>query len=229
MTTRSDQGLQLQDLSEQTVEQYLQQHSDFFERHQALLSSLRIPHSTGGAVSLLERQVELLRDKNRQLERKLQELVELARANQVLNTRLHRLALGLMEAEDVTDVIATTKHVLRDEFPATDVVIRLLPGDGISELVADEETCTTPLLEKLFRDKQPLCGQLSQEQATLVFGDSAGSVASAVVLLLSEGRNLGLLALGSAQHDRFDSSMGTLFSGYLGELVSRALRTHILN
>src|ERR1041384_7807554 len=80
------------DVSEQTIADYLQDNPDFFERHATLLTKLKLPHSRGAAaVSLVERQVLALRDKNGSLESKLRELIEVARGNDVLAGKIHRL------------------------------------------------------------------------------------------------------------------------------------------
>ena len=120
---------ELKTLSAEAVARYLAQDSNFFEHYPELLNDLKIPHPTRGAVSLIERQVAGLREKIRQLERKLVDLIQVARDNQRLSTRLHRLTLGLMDAESIDDVLATTKDLLRSEFPSTHVVIRLLAHD----------------------------------------------------------------------------------------------------
>lgn len=230
MTTESSRDLQPRDLTDEAVEFYLCQHPDFFERKPALLTSLKLPHPTGGAVSLIERQVELLRSKNRQLERKLMALVQVARDNEGLSTRLHRLALGLMEAESLDDVLATTKELLLSEFPSTTIAIRLLaslPEAAGRPEVMHLDSPGAALLDQLLECKRPLCGALKEDEKWFVFGPAAKEVISAVITPLSDGRKFGLLGLGSARAGRFKAGMGTLFLDYLAELVSRAIREQL--
>ena len=85
-----------EELSEQAVHDYLAANPDFFERHSRLLNSLELPHASGGTVSLVERQVSILRQKEIKLERQLKELIQVARENDVLAAKIHRLTLQLL-------------------------------------------------------------------------------------------------------------------------------------
>jgi len=216
--------------TEDTVVEYLREHPDFFERHTGLLTELRVPHQAGEAVSLIERQVAALREQNQQLERRLMDLVSMARDNEALSSRLHRLALGLLEAQGLDDVLACTRDLLRDEFPATEVVVRLLgmgpAAAGLSEAHAMDEEVGERIFPRLFRSGRPLCGTLEREQMDYLFGER--EIRSAVAVPLSDGRKLGALALGSGDRNRFHQGMGTLFLENLGELVARAVKTHML-
>jgi uncharacterized protein YigA (DUF484 family) len=232
MTGARTSNLKREVLTEDAIEQYLSRHPDFFERHAALLEELRLPHPRGQAVSLVERQVEVLRTRNRQLERKLIDLVQVARDNEALSSRLHRLALGLLEAEGLKDVIATTKDLLRVEFPSTHVVLKLFKSprtalQANTHLVAADDPAAG-LFDGLFKVKRPVCGLLADERSLCLFGDEATDVVSAVLIPLVEGKRLGVLGLGSPDRDRFHAGMGTLFLGYLGELVSRAIASHLM-
>ncbi len=84
MSTQRKPEFVEEDLSENAVHDFLQDNPDFFERHSALLSSLRLPHVARGTVSLVERQVSVLRQKDLKLERRLKDLLEVARANDTL-------------------------------------------------------------------------------------------------------------------------------------------------
>ena len=88
---------------EDSVTDYLVQHPEFFESHVDVLAKLKVPHPAGHAVSLIERQVEVLRQQHRQMERKLVDLIEVARGNDALIERIHRLALALLEAQTFAD------------------------------------------------------------------------------------------------------------------------------
>jgi uncharacterized protein len=215
-------------LSEETVEAWLRAHPDFFERHVALLDVLRLPHPSGGAVSLIERQIGWLRDKNRQMERKLMDLVQVARENERLSQRMHQLALGLMDADSLDAVLATTQEQLRTEFRADHVVVWLLgnPAEGL-HFVSEGDVCLQRF-EPLFENRRPLCGRLSDEQLTALFPDAQDPIQSAVAVPLMEGsRRMGILALGSREDTRFHPGMGTLFLGYLGEIISHAVATRL--
>ncbi len=232
MTRARTSNLKREALTKDAVEQYLRAHPDFFEQHTELLEALEIPHSRDGrAVSLIEYQVKTLRARNRQLERKLIDLVQVARDNEALSSRLHRLALGLVEAQDLNDVIATAKDLLRTEFPSTQVVLKLFktPRTALqaNAHILTEDDPAASLFDSLFNGKRPAWGLLTEARAKCLFEREAPDIASAVMVPLIDGERLGVLALGSADKERFYPGMGTLFLGYLGELVSRAVIAHI--
>ncbi|MEJ2060301.1 MAG: DUF484 family protein [Gammaproteobacteria bacterium] len=208
---------------ETAIVEYLRSHPDFFERHQALLEILKLPHPTGGAVSLIERQLGVMRDKIRFLERKLQELVDVARENEQLSMRLHHLALGLIEADSLDAVLALTKEQLREGLRTDYVAIRLF-SDEARENDLHFISPSHPALAaetRLFKERRPVCGRFKPELLQLLFGDEAETIESAVLVPL--GDRLGLLALGAQDPQRFHPGMGTLFLGYLGDLVGQAL------
>lgn len=209
------------DVTEEAVAAFLAAHPDFFERHLSLLDTLRVPHETKGAVSLIERQVSLLRESNRQLERKLLDLVQVARENEGLSTRLHRLAIGLMEADSVEDALATARELLRDEFHSTHVVIRLFDGDDGQ----GSQSRDLSIFDDLFESGRPVCGRHSEAQLKYLFEDQASEVKSAVMIPMADGQRLGILALGSPEADRFHPGMGTLFLGYLGGIIGAAIQS----
>jgi len=72
MTTGQARGIKQGGLNDLSVAEYLQTYPDFFERNGPLLAKLRLPHlrDAGATVSLVERQVEVLRERNQSLERK---------------------------------------------------------------------------------------------------------------------------------------------------------------
>lgn len=219
-------------LSAEQVEQYLREHPEFFNDHLALVAGLRIPHAAGPAVSLIERQVAVLRDQNQQYKRKLMELVQVGRDNDALHRNLHQLTLALMRAHSMGDVIERVHGHLRDDFKADSVALRLarLPADFATD------TCTLPLeagdpalasFAAFFRAVRPLCGELKPEQLAFLYGDQAEAIASTALIPLGVEAELGMLAIGSHDEHRFHPAMDTLFLRCLGELVACALTPYL--
>ncbi len=116
------------ELSENAIHDFLEDNPDFFERHSTLLSSLRLPHVAGGTVSLVERQVSVLRQKDLKLERKLKDLLEVARANETLAAKIHTLALQMLKTSNLSDTLKSIEESLRAGFGA-DQSILVLCGD----------------------------------------------------------------------------------------------------
>lgn len=219
-------------LSAEQVEQYLREHPEFFNDHLALLAALKVPHASGPAVSLIERQVAVLRDNNQQHKRKLMELVQVGRDNDALHKNLHLLTLALMRADSLGDVIERVHGHLRDDFKADVVALRLarLPADFTTD------TCTLPLDQNdtalaafapFFRAVRPLCGELKPEQLAFLYGDQAEAVASTALIPLGVEAELGMLAIGSHDDHRFHPAMDTLFLRCLGELIACALGPYL--
>src|SRR5580700_11932789 len=122
MTTSQARGVKHDTVNDASVANYLSTYPDFFERNAALLAKLRLPHlrDSGATVSLVERQVEVLRERNQSLERKLKELVDVARSNDALAERIHRLTQRLIRARTLLDTIAAVEASLREDFDARD-------------------------------------------------------------------------------------------------------------
>jgi uncharacterized protein YigA (DUF484 family) len=203
------------EITAEQVSDWLRQNPDFFSRQPVLLRELSIPHESGGASSLIERQVKLLRDQNNQLQNEIRHLLYVARENHKLSDNMHHLALGLLECEDHDDVIASLYESLREQFGIEQVVVLLPHGES-------EESHA--LFEELMRDSVPFCGQLEEEQRHALFGEEIEHGASVALLPLGEFGAQGLVALGSSDPEQYHEKMGTHFLQQLAALVSRALQ-----
>ena len=216
---------------EREVIAWLREHPAFFAGHLDLLESLRIPHPCRPAVSLLEYQNHLLRERNQRLHDKLLELVEIARDNDRLAERVQRLALGLLDARGGLDeLLHGVKAILRDEFKADCVTLYLaVPStvglNALGELLRPD---VLGLFETVFQAGLPQCGRLTTEQAEALFGESAHQAVSAALIPLDGTVWRGLLAVGSGNADRFHPKVGTLFLERIGQLVSQAVQARLL-
>src|SRR5690606_20567228 len=125
-------------LPEATIADYLRSHPDFFERHGALLLGLKLPHRTNGAaVSLVERQVSMLRQRNAQLERQFKDLVAVAKANDALVEKIHQLGLRLMHAANAPAKLEALETSLREDFAAERAVLVLFEETAPADAVRD--------------------------------------------------------------------------------------------
>ncbi|MBC8519160.1 MAG: DUF484 family protein [Gammaproteobacteria bacterium] len=197
------------------VAAYLEQHNDFFIDYPELLNKINVPHQSGAAVSLIERQVGQLRKENGRLNNEINTLIHVARENDALSENMHRLTLELLNCESRDGIVASLYESLRDHFGIEQVVI-LLPH-------AENEQ-THKLFESLLQDSVPFCGQLDEEQRESIFGDDLEHGASVALLPLGEFGGQGLIALGSADQQYYHEKMGTHFLVQLASLVSTALR-----
>src|SRR5262245_37878293 len=124
-TQQQKRSAVVEDLSEEAIAHYLQAHPEFFDRHDRLLESLRLPHRSGGAVSLIERQVTILRTRAAKLEHKLRELLQEGRANDSRATKTYRLATSLIAARDRESALKAIESSLRDDFAIEHAVLLL--------------------------------------------------------------------------------------------------------
>jgi uncharacterized protein YigA (DUF484 family) len=229
MTTTSQQTRsETPPLEEKAVADYLRDNPEFFQNNPSLLADLQIPHSCGGAVSLVEHQVKVLRDQNRQLKRKLMDLVHVARDNNRLNERMHQLTLGLVNSSSLEALLDTLREHLQGEFSADTVTVRLagIPEARARECAVDLFSTDEPQLghfESFYKTCRPQCGRFKPEQLEYVFGDQAQAVESAALIPLGKKGQIGLLAIGSQESNRFHPGMGTLFLSHLGELLELLL------
>lgn len=215
--------------AEQAIVRYLSAHPEFFNRHPELVETLRIPHPCQPAVSLLQHQVRVLRERNAQLHGKLEEWVEVARENGDLIGRLQRLTLVLIEASGLAEMLTGIEGVLRAEFKAEYTLLCLTPGAQPADW--EHAMILSPAAQTLFgpllSSGRPLCGRLTRQQTQALFGELASRIASAALVPLRGERWQGLLAVGSQAEERFQPGMGTLFLSCMGELISGALQTHL--
>lgn len=221
-------------LSEADVRSYLQSHPDFFERHASLLGSLRLPHATGAAVSLVERQVSVLRQKDLKLERKLKELVEVARANDVLAAKIHQTALDLLEARDLPRTLDTVEAALRTAFGADHAVLVVFgepPSFGDARPsrffrpIERNDAALQPFAT-FMGSSNPRCGQVRDAHRDFLFGEQTNEVGSAALVPLGDKCEIGFLAIGSVDSDHFHPGMSFDFLKRLGELIAVALKRH---
>lgn len=200
--------------TESDVVAYLREHRDFLDAHPELLAELEVAHQSGGAVSLIERQVGMLRQQNSQLKNEIRALLHVARENDALSENMHRLTLDLLQCEDPDDVVASLYESLRDHFGIEQVVVLLPHGENRE---------THDAFVELLHDSVPFCGQLEEEQRRILFGEELEHGASVALLPLGEFGEYGLVALGSSDPQYYHEKMGTHFLSQLSALVSTAL------
>ena len=207
------------------VAQYLQDNPQFFEDYADLMSRVVIPHPHGGrTISITERQMLSLRDKNRQLEAKLGELLQFGEENDVISERMHRLGVAVIAAGTFQSVIHTLNFHLRDDFAVPHFALRLWSRpENTSELpefagVSQELQTFSETLN------HPYCGSTAGFETASWFGAAAPHVRSqGLIALRNGGGTIGMIALGSEDPQRFYSGMGTLYLERLGEMASAAL------
>ncbi|MGH8161565.1 MAG: DUF484 family protein [Gammaproteobacteria bacterium] len=212
-------------LSAQAISDYLIANPDFFQEHKKLLTRLSVPHPAGGAVSLVERQVEVLRCENRRLERHQVEWMEIARENDRLLGHLHALAVALLAEPGAAERITVLKARLQSDFEAPAVTL-ILYGETRAEALpearhlARDDTAFDGLVEALAANK-PFCRPLTAARSERLFPDHAPLASVAWIPLGSAVEGVLVLASPAAKH--FHPSLDTAYLARLGQLASAAL------
>jgi len=218
---------------EQQVVDYLMENPDFFLAHSPLLNDLEIPHESGTAVSLVERQVSVLREKNSHFEEKLRDMVDAVHDNQRLHVSLHRLAVNLFDASSLDDILGVVDDELRHKLGTDHVFFRLYNedmvagdgGQGHTYVEKDDEVLQT--FSTLIEKNRIQCGHFTDEQISQLFFDEAADVASAAIIPVSNSGIHGLIALGSSDPQRYHAGMGTDFLSSLADLIGAAMRSQV--
>lgn len=208
------------------VETYLRAHPDFFQQHLELLETIRIPHPSGDAVSLVSRQLDVLRDKNRRLQMQLNDILQIARDNDSLARRIHQLTLSLLDATSLDDALGGLRWLLHECFQADFVAVRLLEpviDSPIADLCIPPDCTEVGHLRHVLESGRPECGQPTELQATVLFGSEAPDVMSFALVPLQHAGLKGVLAIGSRSASRFDAGMGHLFLNQMGDIVAARL------
>ncbi len=215
-------------VDEARVIQYLRDNPEVLLKYPDIFSELAIPHQTGAATSLVERQLKLLREENQSLKAKIEELVGIARENEELNQRFHRLALELMNTDQLHDVLAMVQDQVQTFFYTDFVCFRFLPNVSaesniLDGLYLDQQSGIVDSVKPWIEARKPVCGRQDEKINRELFGADIRIGSSALIPLYHTG-DLGLLCLGSVSADRFGLTMGTIFLQQLGELVSNRLK-----
>jgi hypothetical protein len=217
-------------LDKQQVADFLQQNPDFFVHNKALLAELNLPHESGPAISLVERQVSVLRERNMDMRHRLSKLLDNARENDKLFDKTKRLVLALLESQDMGDIVDAIHYSFDKEFNIHFTSMILF---GNVEKIASSQARVVPISEArehvgpLLKNNRAICGTLGESELAFLFGKDAGQIGSVATVPLVHGAAFGLLAIGNRDPQYYRSSMGTLFLGYIGEVLNRLLPKYL--
>lgn len=218
-------------LNDESVARYLADNPDFFRHHPNVLSEMSLPHHSGNATSLIERQVAILRERSIQTRHKLGELIEAARANDALFNTTQALVLKLLQADSLDSIFSTMESQLQAQFGVESTSTLLLCDEDIAAQTAsvdprfkrsmDEAKTSIPAL---IDNNHSLCGTLREHEAAFVFTDAKYAIGSAAIasrdITCSNGATARLiLAVAHHSPSHYGSETGTLFLDYLGDIL----------
>lgn len=208
--------------------EFLQKNPEVLMSYPEVFTAISIPHHGGNVASLVERQLKILRSENRKIKRKMEELVNIARENEELNQRFHRLALELLNTEQLDDVLAMVQEQVQIFFYTDYVCFKFLPDitdkkKRLKNHYLNAESGIVDTVKPWLEKRKPICGRLDEKINRELFGNEI-KVESSALIPLYHTTEIGLLCLGSVGKDRFNRSMGTIFLEQLGELVSSRIQ-----
>jgi uncharacterized protein len=217
-------------LEPEQIAAYLQAHPDFFVEQQDLLVELTLPHESGSAVSLVERQVSILRERNIDMRNRLSKLLDNARENDKLFDKTKRLVLSLIEGQDMGDILDALHYSFDKEFGIHHTRVILF---GNIEKIPSSQARVVSIAEArefvgtLIKSHRAICGTLGAKEMEFIFGEQAEEIGSVATVPLMHGSAFGLLAIGNRDPQYYRSSMGTLFLGYIAEVLNRLLPKYL--
>lgn len=212
-------------MSPEAIAQYLRDHPEFLVEHGDVFADVTVPHPHGGqAITLAERQLHTLRAKIRQLEAKFAELIRYGEENDEISTKLHRLTVELVSAEELISFQETLLQSLQEDFAVPHAALRIW-----NTVVAPDGEAGGPTSEEMRFEvagmRHPYCGKPANDEVLGWFGETSSQLRSvALVPLRHQGQVLGLLALASEENERFYADMGTLYLERLGETIAAGVR-----
>jgi uncharacterized protein YigA (DUF484 family) len=208
-------------LTADEVATYLKAHPDFFTDRDNLLASMTVPHESGKAISLIERQVKILRDRSIESRHTLNGLLENARYNDQLFSVTRNLILTLLEEDDLVQLVTVTESSLSTQ-PGIDACRLILVDSSASELQGR--------FPSLLRSKRVLTQALDKDSSSLLFPDTTPALRSAALCPVTHNNSLlAVLTIGNHGQDYFSDDLDTLFLDFiaevLGTLISRLTTT----
>ena len=211
-------------LEAEAVAAWLQQHPDFFAEHDELLAMMRVPHQRGDTVSLVERQLKLLRERNIEMRHRLSQLMDVARDNDRLFEKTRRLNLDLMDATSLEEIVICVEDSLRQEFQVPFVSLILFSDTPMTVGRWVSAADAQKAIGGLMSGGKTLCGALREHELEFLFGsEQSKEVGSTALAALSHQGLHGVLAIGSRDPQHYKSSVGTLFLSYIADVLSRLL------
>lgn len=215
-------------IDEEQVIEYLLQHPEFFDANGLLLADIEIPHQSGQAASLIERQVSVLRERNETFEKRLHDMVDAVHDNQRLNLSLQRLAIALLKADNQEAIIDAISDELCNKLDTDQVAIYLFSEDPAQvkdkpQYYVFNNQQQLEIFGKQFKKNKIQCGRMTQKQINFLFGEDSEVASGALIPLVDDKTSIGFIGLGSYDELHYHPGMGTEYLQQLADLASTAL------
>lgn len=219
------------DSAENQVAEYLSSNPDFFIDRDDLLLQMNLPHGRNGeAISLVEHQVSLLRERNRNMRKQLDQYIASAKHNDRIFEKTRRLVLALIAAQDSDQFFKALEDSFKNDFEAVaySLIIFSKRSHQINHFTSSVSAeSADKFVGSLMKRSEPTLGSLRANEQDFLFRHASDRVGSAAVVSIEGKRRIGLLSIGSEDPHYFQAGMGTLFVGFIAETLAKLLPRYI--
>lgn len=230
MTKPKAKPQEKEDANRQKVADFLGKNPDFFVDREDLLMEMTLPHSRGDAVSLVEHQISLLRERNRDMRRQLDQLLTSATRNHEIFDKSQRLVLDLIDSQDPDQFFNALEQSFKNDFQAIaySLLIFSRRNNQINHFTWSLPANTAKeYVGSLMKSDNPTLGTLRPEEQDFLFRHASDKVMSAAVVAIKGKEQIGLLCIGSEDPHYFEAGMGTIFIGFIADTLARLLPRYI--
>jgi uncharacterized protein YigA (DUF484 family) len=215
---------------EKVVREFLRDNPDFLDKNTDILETMVLSHNSGKAVSLVERQVGVMRDRNKEMRSRLDNMLQTAKDNDLLFEKTKRLVLNLLEAKTLSALIEAVYDSLGKDYGIEFYSLTLLGDETKLPRTMARIASTEKANERigmLIGANRTVCGVLREDEMVFLFGERGRQVGSVAAVPLRYDSLYGILAVGNSDPNFYKSSMGTLFLSYIAEILNRVLPNHL--
>ena len=215
---------------QELVRDYLTKNPDFFEQNSDIFEVINISHDSGKAISLVERQIGIMRERNSEMITQIDQMQAAAKENALLMEKTNRLVLNLVQANDLNSLGKALTVSLKSDFSTEFFSLTLINKDpavtkNAVNFVSENEAKS--IIGNILSAKKAICGKRKHEEISLLFGNQAEEIGSVLALPLRTTNTFGVLALGHSDPEFYTKEIGTVFIDYIGDLLSELIPKHI--
>jgi uncharacterized protein YigA (DUF484 family) len=214
-------------VSNKEIAEYLILNPNFFKENPEVLNSIEIIHESGAAVSLIQKQVELLRSNYNSTTDKLMELLGIAKNNEDIFILTKELILSLIDASSIEEIVALIEKSFVADFGAkkSKVLFFTESSKNLPKGRVKNPAEARNILGNLLKPGKIFCGEVNKKVAKFIFNQKT-SVKEMALVPLNSSSLLGLIALGSDQPGKYSDNKDTLFLDFIAEVVSKLIDSH---
>lgn len=218
------------DINVKQVRGYLRDHPTFFDENPDILETMIVPHKPEGAISLIERQLAVLRSRNSDMQEQLDSLYSTAQENELMFEKTNRLVSGLLDANNLGSLVESLYDSLSKDYGIEAYSLTLF-GDEVNVPKSMAQILSSDEAHKgvasILSSPRALCGKLGSSEMNFLFGDHQNTLASAAAVVVGHDHKLGILAIGNSDPYFYQNDMGTIFLDYIADVLSRLLPQHL--